>query len=66
MLRTPIGRVRRFGEASAVSRRERNEVRRQAKNFPIQGCCADGLKLPSPCLGAEGRVSRHGADLRCT
>jgi len=44
VLRTPIGRVRRFGEASAVSRRERNEVRRQAKNFPIQGCCADGLK----------------------
>jgi len=45
VLRTPIGGVRRFGEASAVSRRERNEVRRQAKNFPIQGCCADGLKL---------------------
>jgi DNA polymerase-1 len=45
VLRTPIGRVRRFGRASAVSRRERNEVRRQAKNFPIQGCCADGLKL---------------------
>jgi DNA polymerase I len=45
VLRTPTGRVRRFGEASAVSRRERNEVRRQAKNFPIQGCCADGLKL---------------------
>ncbi len=45
VLRTPIGRVRRFGGASGVSRRERNEVRRQAKNFPIQGCCADGLKL---------------------
>jgi len=45
MLRTPIGRVRRFGDVSAVSRRERNEVRRQAKNFPIQGCCADGLKV---------------------
>ena len=45
VLRTPTGRVRRFGKASAVSRRERNEVRRQAKNFPIQGCCADGLKL---------------------
>ena len=45
VLRTPTGRVRRFGGASAVSRRERNEVRRQAKNFPIQGCCADGLKL---------------------
>src|SRR5215203_4476929 len=45
VLSTPIERVRRFGEASAVSRRERNEVRRQAKNFPIQGCCADGLKL---------------------
>jgi DNA polymerase-1 len=45
VLRTPTGRVRRFGEASAVSRRERNKVGRQAKNFPIQGCCADGLKL---------------------
>jgi DNA polymerase-1 len=45
VLRTPTGRVRRFGEASAVNRRERNEVRRQAKNFPIQGCCADGLKF---------------------
>ncbi len=45
VLRTPFERVRRFGRASAVSRRERNEVRRQAKNFPIQGCCADGLKL---------------------
>jgi DNA polymerase-1 len=45
VLRTPTGRVRRFGRASAVSRRERNEVKRQAKNFPIQGCCADGLKL---------------------
>ncbi|MDQ3862957.1 MAG: DNA polymerase [Actinomycetota bacterium] len=44
VLRTPIGRARRFGEASAMSRRERNEVGRQAKNFPIQGCCADGLK----------------------
>jgi DNA polymerase I len=45
VLRTPIGRVRRFGRASAVSRRGRNEAGRQAKNFPIQGCCADGLKL---------------------
>ena len=27
-----------------MSRRERNDVKRQAKNFPIQGCCADGLK----------------------
>jgi DNA polymerase I len=45
VLRTPIGRTRHFGEASAMSRRERNEIGRQAKNFPIQGCCADGLKL---------------------
>jgi DNA polymerase-1 len=45
VLRTPIGRVRRFGDASSMIPRERNEVRRQAKNFPIQGCCADGLKL---------------------
>ena len=44
-LRTPIGRVRRFGESSSMSRRERNEVGRQAKNLPIQGCCADGLKF---------------------
>jgi DNA polymerase I len=44
MLRTPIGRVRRFGDTSSMTPRERNAVRRQAKNFPIQGCCADGLK----------------------
>ncbi|MDP9481357.1 MAG: DNA polymerase [Actinomycetota bacterium] len=45
ILRTPMGRTRRFGDASAMTRREREEVRRQAKNFPIQGACADGLKL---------------------
>jgi DNA polymerase I-like protein with 3'-5' exonuclease and polymerase domains len=45
VLRTPIGRIRRFGDTSSMFRRERNEVGRQAKNFPIQGCCADGLKL---------------------
>jgi DNA polymerase I len=45
VLRTPIGRVRYFGDTSSMGRRGRNEVRRQAKNFPIQGCCADGLKL---------------------
>ena len=44
MLRTLIGRIRRFGDAHAMTRRERNEVRRQAKNFPIQGACVDGLK----------------------
>ncbi len=44
-LRTPIGRIRRFGDASAMTRREREEVCRQAKNFPVQGACADGLKL---------------------
>jgi hypothetical protein len=45
-LTTPIGRIRRFGDVSAMSRRERNEVGRQAKNFPPDpGACADGLKL---------------------
>jgi DNA polymerase-1 len=45
MLRTPIGRIRRFGDARTMTRKDRNEVRRQAKNFPVQGACADGLKL---------------------
>jgi DNA polymerase I len=45
VLRTPIGRVRYFGDTSSMGRRRRNEVARQAKNFPVQGCCADGLKL---------------------
>ncbi|MDP9479570.1 MAG: DNA polymerase, partial [Actinomycetota bacterium] len=45
ILRTPMGRIRRFGDASAMTRREREEARRQAMNFPIQGACADGLKL---------------------
>jgi DNA polymerase-1 len=44
-LHTPIVRIRRFWGASAMTRRERNEVGRQAKNFPLQGACADGLQL---------------------
>lgn len=45
MLRTPIGRIRRFGDSSAMMPAERAAVRRAAMNFPIQGACADGLKL---------------------
>lgn len=44
-LRTPLGRIRRFGDASVMSRREKAAVRRAAMNFPIQGACADGLKV---------------------
>ena len=44
-LRTPIGRTRRFGNASTMWPSERAAIRRAAMNFPIQGTCADGLKL---------------------
>ena len=43
--RSLCGRVRRFGNVAAMSGRERRVVRRQAKNMPMQGTCADGLKL---------------------
>jgi len=67
VLRIPIGRVRYFGNTSTLRRRGRNEVARQAKNFPIQGCCADGLKLAlallwerrDECPGAVPVVAVH-------
>jgi DNA polymerase-1 len=59
VLRTPIGRVRYFGNPSSMGRRGRNEVARQAKNFPIQGCCADGLKFALALLW-ERREERPG------
>jgi DNA polymerase-1 len=43
--RTFTGRVRRFGDATAMSGRQKRAVRRWAQNFPMQGACADGLKL---------------------
>jgi DNA polymerase I len=44
-LRTPYGRIRWFGDSSTMVPAERAAVRRAAMNFPIQGACADGLKL---------------------
>jgi DNA polymerase-1 len=45
LLRTPIGRLRRFEDASLMKPYERKAVKRAAMNFPIQGACADGQKL---------------------
>jgi DNA polymerase-1 len=43
--RTLIGRRRRFGVAAALRGAKRRAVGRRAKNFPMQGSCADGTKL---------------------
>ena len=43
-----------------MRRSERGEVRRQAKNFVIQGACADGLKLALALL-FERRMECPGA-----
>ncbi len=42
--RTLTGRVRRFGDVSAKSDKEKRQVMREAMNLPMQGSCADGLK----------------------
>jgi DNA polymerase-1 len=44
-LRTLSGRIRRFGDTSLLDSAEIQAVQREAKNFPIQGTSADGLKL---------------------
>jgi DNA polymerase-1 len=43
--RTLTGRIRRFGDIHAMGRKEAREVVRRAMNHPMQGSCADGLKL---------------------
>jgi len=43
--RTLTGRIRRFEDVHAKNRKGRGEVVRQAMNHPMQGSCADGLKL---------------------
>lgn len=43
--RSLSGRARRFGDVHAMGRKEAREVARKAMNHPMQGSCADGLKL---------------------
>jgi DNA polymerase-1 len=43
--RTSMGRMRRFGDVQTMKRKEAEAVVREAMNFPMQGSCADGLKL---------------------
>jgi len=43
--RTLTGRIRRFEDVHAKNRKGRREIVRQAMNHPMQGSCADGLKL---------------------
>ena len=43
--RTLTGRLRRFGNIHASGRKEANAAVREAMNHPMQGSCADGLKL---------------------
>ena len=43
--RTLAGRRRRFADAAALRGAKRRSVKRRAKNFPMQGTCADGTKL---------------------
>ena len=43
--RTLMGRIRRFGDVTVLRGSKRRTVGRKAKNFPMQGTCADGLKL---------------------
>jgi DNA polymerase I len=59
-LRTPYGRIRWFGDSSNMVPAERAAVRRAAMNFPIQGACADGLKLALALLW-ERRDESPGA-----
>ncbi len=48
--RTLAGRVRRFGNVHAMNRREAGAAVREAMNLPMQGSCADGLKLAMALL----------------
>jgi DNA polymerase I len=60
VVRTLTGRIRRFGGTAAMSRSARRTAIREAKNFPMQGSCADGLKLALAFLW-ERRAECPGA-----
>lgn len=65
--RTLAGRARRFGDVHSLDRKEAAYVVRQAMNHPMQGSCADGLKLAlallherrHECPGAAPIVALH-------
>ncbi len=58
--RTLTGRLRWFGNVLALSLKEKRAVKREAMNHPMQGSCADGLKLALALL-YERRGERPGA-----
>jgi DNA polymerase I len=57
---TLTGRLRRFGNIHAMSIKEARKAVREAMNHPMQGSCADGLKL-SKALLYERRRECPGA-----
>jgi DNA polymerase-1 len=65
--RTLAGRARRFGNIHPLGRKEAGYAVRQAMNHPMQGSCADGLKLAlallyerrHECPGAAPIVALH-------
>jgi DNA polymerase-1 len=64
---TLTGRIRRFGDVSVLRGSKKRTVERKAKNFPMQGSCADGLKLAlallyerrAECAGAVPIIALH-------
>jgi DNA polymerase I len=65
--RTLTGRLRRLGNIQAMKRKEAEAVVREAMNHPMQGSCADGLKLAlallyerrHECPGAAPIIALH-------
>jgi DNA polymerase I len=65
--RTLAGRIRRFKDIHAMDFREANKVVRRAMNHPMQGSCADSLKLAlallyerrHDCPGATPIIALH-------
>lgn len=65
--RTLMGRIRRFGDVTVLRGSKKRTVGRKAKNFPMQGTCADGLKLAlallyerrNGCPGAVPIIALH-------
>jgi DNA polymerase I-like protein with 3'-5' exonuclease and polymerase domains len=65
--RTLVGRIRWFGDVTVLRGSKRRTVGRKAKNFPMQGTCADGLKLAlallyerrHECPGAVPIIALH-------
>lgn len=64
---TLTGRIRRFGDVTALRGSRKRTVGREAKNFPMQGTCADGLKIAlallyerrKECPGAVPIIALH-------